>query len=431
MPTFTSIALDRLLELDSTATDNKGNAKKNQAPRPRAPLPIKAERRPIPLPPRRKVPSATVFPSPSLYKTPESTPVPDSPSSFPPSPYVVNHKRRGPRLLKAQKNGVDGIGAPGVVNNSELKDSRQIGGDPVKGLDRRANLDEASGAGPAVGSFCDGQGERVNGRLASPASNSVRANGFSDNLVENSNSPCDNGDVRKEDSGAADALQKSQMSMNGEFFDAYEELSSDGASTPVPSFFDGDKELREIRTNLLMEIERRKQAEEALSHMKSQWARVVGQLSLVGITFPAASATADENDELQERGLIEELHQQIFVARFVSNLIGRGCARAEIEQEMESQIESKNFEISRLRDRIQYYEAVNHEMSQRNQEALEMARRERHRRKRRRRWIWGLIGTAVSVGTAGLALSYLTSGNGHLRWMSTSDTLDSALEEGA
>jgi len=37
---------------------------------------------------------------PALYATPEVTPLPDAPSSFPPSPYIVNHKRRGPRLLK-------------------------------------------------------------------------------------------------------------------------------------------------------------------------------------------------------------------------------------------------------------------------------------------------------------------------------------------
>ena len=29
------------------------------------------------------------------------TPLPDAPSSFPPSPYIINHKRRGPRLLKS------------------------------------------------------------------------------------------------------------------------------------------------------------------------------------------------------------------------------------------------------------------------------------------------------------------------------------------
>ncbi|GJY93469.1 hypothetical protein Tco_0509251 [Tanacetum coccineum] len=49
----------------------------------------------------------------------------------------------------------------------------------------------------------------------------------------------------------------------------------------------------------------------------------------------------------------------------------RGIARAELEVEMESQMQSKNFEIARLLDRLHYYKAVNHEMSQRNQESID------------------------------------------------------------
>jgi len=37
---------------------------------------------------------------------------------------------------------------------------------------------------------------------------------------------------------------------------------------------------------------------------------------------------------------------------------------------METVIAAKNFEIARLSDRVQYYEAANREMSQRNQEAI-------------------------------------------------------------
>lgn len=45
--------------------------------------------------------------SPALYTIPKPTPLPDSPSypdspsSFPPSPYIINHKRRGPRLSQS------------------------------------------------------------------------------------------------------------------------------------------------------------------------------------------------------------------------------------------------------------------------------------------------------------------------------------------
>ncbi|EEF46710.1 hypothetical protein RCOM_1377650 [Ricinus communis] len=66
---------------------------------------------------------------------------------------------------------------------------------------------------------------------------------------------------------------------------------------------------------------------------------------------------------------VEELCQQVYLARFVLGSIGMGIAKAEGEMMKEAQIEVKNFEIARLWDRLHYYEAVNREMSQRNQEA--------------------------------------------------------------
>jgi hypothetical protein len=44
---------------------------------------------------------------PALYTTPETTSLPDSPSSFPGtwSPYLINHKRRGPGLIKTPSQG--------------------------------------------------------------------------------------------------------------------------------------------------------------------------------------------------------------------------------------------------------------------------------------------------------------------------------------
>lgn len=94
MPTFTAIAFDRLIEprdsksVDKSVPSSMPVPSSNQDRRSDAPQPAKkkAHRPPI---------------KPALYATPEVTPVPDSPSSFPPSPYIVNHKRRGPRLLKS------------------------------------------------------------------------------------------------------------------------------------------------------------------------------------------------------------------------------------------------------------------------------------------------------------------------------------------
>ena len=127
--------------------------------------------------------------------------------------------------------------------------------------------------------------------------------------------------------------------------------------------------MREIRLSLLTEIEKRKQAEEALKNMRNVWQTISQQLSLVGLTLPADLAVVGEDGQL-DVDIAQELSQQVSIARFVSDSIGRGIAKAQVEMEMEAQIDSKNFEIARLWDRLHYYDAVNREMSQRNQEAL-------------------------------------------------------------
>lgn len=144
------------------------------------------------------------------------------------------------------------------------------------------------------------------------------------------------------------------------------ELSSEGGQQSA--LHDVEAELREMRLSLLMEIEKRKQAEEALSNMRKQWESIRQQLSLVGLTLPAEGPAEGREQPDSDPG--EELCRQVYLARFVANSIGRGLARAELEAEMESQIEAKNFEITRLCDKLRNYEAMNQEMVQRNQDVL-------------------------------------------------------------
>lgn len=118
-----------------------------------------------------------------------------------------------------------------------------------------------------------------------------------------------------------------------------------------------------------MEIEKRRQAEEALNDMQSRWQRIRQQLAEVGLRLPENLTDVAEGDQ-SDGDPAADLRQQFYLARFVSESIGRGIAKAEMEEEMDSQIEYKNFEIARLCDRLHYYEAMNREMSQRNQEAL-------------------------------------------------------------
>jgi hypothetical protein len=163
-----------------------------------------------------------------------------------------------------------------------------------------------------------------------------------------------------------------------------------------------ESELSEIRLSLLMEIEKRKQTEEALEQMQIHWQRLREQMAQVGLFVPIDPTASTNNMNLSE-----ELRCQLEIARFVSDSLGRGMAKAEVEMEMESMLETKNFEITRLSDRLHYYEAVNREMSQRNQEAIEVARRERQKRKKRQRWIWGSIAATITLGSAALAWSYI------------------------
>lgn len=123
MPTFTTIALVNLLEPDviqptmqlgpkSTSPNGfpQNGAKKTS---------ISNDRRP----------TQHLFFSPSLYRTPEQTPVPDSPSSFSQSPYILDFKRRRPRLQTDQilprrieapaGNGGEVVLCNGVQNSTE------------------------------------------------------------------------------------------------------------------------------------------------------------------------------------------------------------------------------------------------------------------------------------------------------------------------
>ncbi|XP_039012411.1 uncharacterized protein LOC120141684 [Hibiscus syriacus] len=98
MATFTAIALGRLLEPGASRfVEDSGPNLKPPIPKPKPITNSKMD--------RSSNTSATrkfILPqiSPSLYATPEATPLPDSPTSFSP-PYIINHKCRAPHLSKS------------------------------------------------------------------------------------------------------------------------------------------------------------------------------------------------------------------------------------------------------------------------------------------------------------------------------------------
>lgn len=400
MPTYTHVALDRLLEPGSRHTLQKP-----------PPAPIKLDRAPTPVPsPRKLIPRRKM--APALYATPENTPVPpdspSSPSSYPPaSPYIINHKRRGPRLLKSQSLGNDDggshlseIATQTVVPSLEEEEAHTSDEKLVEEMADVLRTEQING---------EEEREGTSKEFEVSVTETMR-NEEKDEFLDLQESMS----IASEDGYAIERSCK-PITPIGEFYDAFEEISSEtGAPIPSNRCNNIEEELREIRLSLLMEIERRKQAEEAVESLRNQWVRLSRHLSLVGLHLPPPPPSATErngnsNSSNFELDSVEELSQQIIASRLVSDAIAKGISKTEVEAEMEPIIRSKNFEISRLMDRVQYYEAANREMSQRNQEAVEMARQQRNRRKRRQKWILASIGLAVTVGSAAIAWSYLPS----------------------
>ncbi|KAJ8455953.1 hypothetical protein OPV22_034869 [Ensete ventricosum] len=394
MPTFTAIALDRLLEPGSGMPMS-----------PKPPLvPIKVVKPAQEATTRRS--NSRPHIRPALYATPETTPIPDSPSWFPPhSPYLINHKRRGPRLVKSVlQSQVCSTGPKPPdeehkieVVNGNRHDEEVLKAGHAQGSRGGSVVDESGG-----GELQDehlGKGVVATEELAKPQSEDPQRDNTEDffdpqdSLSTASNSEADDTCGRWK-----------PITPLGEYYDAFDDILSDGSARS--SYVNVEDDLHEMRLNVLMEIEKRTQAEEALVNLQNQWQRLRHQLSLVGLKLPTPPTVPEAVDVPANLDPAEELYQQVVVARFVADAVGRGCARAEVQREMETQIASKNFEIARLSDRLQYYEAANKEMSQRNQEAVEMARRQRNRRKRRQRWFWGSIGLAITLGGAAIAWSY-------------------------
>ncbi|CAN4083318.1 unnamed protein product [Withania somnifera] len=365
--------------------------------------------------------------SPALYTTPKPTPLPDSPSfqdspsSFPPSPYIINHKRRGPRLSKSfteddfgtQQQALDGEKIDENLRDMEKEPPETVNSAKEDNLlFTTDNLDK----GGEVTDLCDVEllhqdlhngSAGQNGTMKSVVFGSGRG-GEADDFFDPQESLSAKSFSESENNGGLHRCLSS-MTPTGEFYDAWEELSSENG--PQIRTNDFENELREIRLSLLIEIEKRKQVEEVLSNMQTQWQRIREQLSVVGLNLPPNLVAGEQLDNEQPDDQVDDLCQQVNMIRFVSDSIGRGIAKAEVETQIEAQIELKNFEIARLWDRLNYYEAVNREMSQRNQEAIETARRLRQIRKRRlKKWMWGSIAATITLGSSVLAWSYFFTG---------------------
>ncbi|XP_076911557.1 uncharacterized protein LOC143569565 [Bidens hawaiensis] len=338
MPTFTTIALQNLLEHRIPTTPNH-------------------PQQPDELKPAKKV--NHIYISPALYTTPEPTSISDYPAtgSVSPSPYVFNRKGRG-----------GGKSA-----------NRRIDGFEVRGQDELVeNCEVLEGEGEGEG---EGEDEFVDPRCDSIS-------------VASSSELNDSGRLGLEDM----SVVSNQI---GEFYDAIEDFSSDGSVLSYRANI--ESELHSAKANLLEEIERRKVAEADVAAMCSHW-RTVSKILL-----SETGATASSNDISPTRfdiNAMKQLSEEFIVARFVAEAMGKAEARAEAELAAHVIIGSKDKEISRLQDRLQYYEAMIHEMSQNNLESMEVARRHRERKRGQRKWLWWCIGMSIAIGASVIAYSY-------------------------
>ncbi|KAH9324818.1 hypothetical protein KI387_004996, partial [Taxus chinensis] len=122
-------------------------------------------------------------------------------------------------------------------------------------------------------------------------------------------------------------------------------------------------ELDILRSKISVETGQRIRGEEALSLWQNFWKEIIVNFSLIGVSLQSIEIDGD--------GMVDFINNicgHLTVSRIVETVVGRASMRAELENEVKMLIDNKNTEISRLRDKIQYYELVNHEMSQWNQE---------------------------------------------------------------
>ncbi|KAK9054813.1 hypothetical protein SSX86_025892 [Deinandra increscens subsp. villosa] len=386
MPTFTTIALQNLLEhripsKDSSTLHNSESSSTNKPPDHEEDEKSKARKR-----------LNHIYISPALYTTPEPTPILDysASGSVSPSPYVFNRKGRG-----------GGNSANRRIDGFEVQSCVEVG----------------SGEGDLVESGLFGGGGNDNCVVVEGEDGDDDDDNFVDPRCD-SVSVASSSDLN--DSGRLGLENMSVVSNQiGEFYDATEDFSSEGSIVSCRGNI--ESELHTARVNLLEEIEKRKAAEDELAAMYTHWQRVSN------ILLPQTDVTPISNDISPTLDAVWQLSEEIIVARFVAEAMGKAEARAEAELAAQVIIQSRDKEISRLQDRLQYYEAMIHEMSQNNLESMEVARRHRERKRGQRKWLWRCIGVSIVIGASVIAYSYAPPHDHHQSLETVNDTQPEAV----
>lgn len=392
MPALTITSLDRLIEPSSSTSKE------------------------IASPTDRSIPFSFY---PPLYTTP-SPRRPSSPSSFSPSPYVLNFKTRGPvqKQLNARKeSSVDASTYSSLQGQQHLADAIE---DTVAEPTQFAkNAGISVNEGLTAKRFCGVLPENEVFEIEldkRDAFKKVLTQKSQDLMNEEKHSCIDFSS--KTDSGtsyehlaASPPTASSAGNEEVEFFDAPDSVIYDSACEEEACPLSG-KQGRGLgghggRTMSRMEeeIARRIKAEETVAGWQRRWNEMAKRCSSLGlsVTFQTGENTEEDSSELSS--------QEVLVARLVGGAIARAVVRAEKDEEFEIVLGTKNREISRLCDKLQNLELVNREMSRRNQDVIELTQRRRRRRQRRQKLALGGFCAAFCIGTVGLVCHKFVPGS--------------------
>ncbi|KAJ7254316.1 hypothetical protein O6H91_Y417400 [Diphasiastrum complanatum] len=306
-----------------------------------------------------------------------------SPSSFSSSPFIVNFKGR--RAIRQE------------VQKPTLEHGAQSGSAQILDVERDSTGRKPKVTPSAESSQEDNGKEGVHSQMNKLDSDAVKT----ESGHMKSHSRCSPGNlsaekdfsklgkhepleypvqVPKSDEGASDSTASGD-----EFFDAPESPAS-GSSIGDELPYDGTRTTNLDKLDELeADVEQCGSAQRALLTLKQQHEAVLEKLFLSGISLTPSHNQIIGRSSADLLDLSDQIIQRIEVARLVTCAVARGAAKAEAEKELALIIDSKNREISRLRDKLLYCETINHEMSQRNQESIEIARRRRRERQRRLR----------------------------------------------
>lgn len=341
-----------------------------------------------------------------------SSPSPSSPST---SPYVVNFKRRGPTQSVPLQNHADEVdrfqdgleSEQSAVNDDNLSASPQL--EVMEKVVGEGNDHSASGNTVTVETCCDTPKIEIDIETAEDDKDNIKSSNDLEARIALGSDRNPQFSLTKVITGLdRDCFTSPRTSTCEEFYDAPEApLAPLDDSTDEEEFSSATLTLKrpgrlaeDLAPRLQKERAGRIRAEEAVKLLQLRWNEAAQKCTSMGFSSTPNELMVDRSRDLHE--VYEHFLDRLAVARVVAGAVASAAIRADRDEELERIIANKNWEISRLWDKLQYVELVNREISQRNQEDIEVAQRRRRRHKRRQKWVIGGLCSALCLGTAGL-----------------------------